>query len=127
MFAIHNAPPPATITTSAATLRQRWSFTRGERIVLAIVLAAILIFGFVLERRTALRNQPMTDLGVFACAAWSVATDANLYTVSDWHGWHYHYPPLMAILMRPFAHQLPEPYPELIPDRKSTRLNSSHA
>lgn len=121
---MHEASPPATFTASVATPRQRWRFTHGERIVLAIVLAAILIFGVVLERRTALRNQPMTDLGVFACAAWSVATDANLYAISDWHGWHYHYPPLMAILMRPFAHPLPEPYLELPPGVARTTANT---
>ncbi len=92
--------------------------------MLAVVLAALVIFGFVLERRTALRNQPMTDLGVFACAAGAVASDANLYAISDWHGWHYHYPPLMAILMRPFAHPLPEPLPEISPGAARTAANT---
>ncbi|MEI7436885.1 MAG: glycosyltransferase family 87 protein [bacterium] len=112
---MHDTSPPVSSMTSAVRLRDSWRFTSGERLLLAIMLLAILVFGGVLERRTALRNQPMTDLGVFACAARAVATGVNLYSVGDWHGWHYHYPPLMAILMRPFAHPLPEPCPELPP------------
>ena len=124
MLAMHDAPSPATFTASAAAPLRSWRLKRGERIVLAVVLAALVVFGFVHERRTALRNQPMTDLGVFACAAWAVASDANLYAISDWHGWHYHYPPLMAILMRPFAHPLPEPFPELSPGVARTAANT---
>ena len=74
---------------------------------MAIGLVVILAFGANLEQRTALRRRPMTDLGVFACAAWAVQNGEDLYTISDWHGWHYHYPPTFAILFWPFAHPLP--------------------
>ena len=90
-----------------------WRFTRRERAGLAVALCALLAFGTVLEFRTALRRAPMTDLGVFACAAGAVRNGDNLYNVSDWHGWHYQYPPTLAILFTPLAH--PKPAPHTLP------------
>jgi alpha-1,2-mannosyltransferase len=102
----------------------RWRFTRGERIALAVALFFVLLFGANLERRTALRRVPMTDLGVFSCAAWAVWSGGNLYTISDWHGWHYQYPPTMAILFTPLAHPLPTPLPALAPGEQRTPTNT---
>jgi hypothetical protein len=67
---------------------------------------------------------PMTDLGVFACAAGAVWSGDNLYTIRDWHGWHYHYPPTTAILFTPLAHPLPAPLPTLAPGEQRTRTNT---
>ncbi len=91
------------------TPKARWQFGRGERRGLVLAAVVILAFGALLEKRTALRRVPMTDLGVFACAASAVKTGADFYAITDWHGWHYHYPPFLAILFRPLAHPIPEP------------------
>ena len=110
----HTVPmKPVTQPLSHRPPSNSWRFHRSERIGLALGLVVVLAFGAQHERRTALRSRPMTDLGVFACAAWAVRSGDNPYTVSDWNGWHYHYPPLTAILMAPLAHPLPDPAPTL--------------
>src|SRR5262245_12549958 len=45
----------------------------------------------------------MTDLGVYLRAAWAVRAGENVYDVTDDNHWHYHYPPLFAILLTPMA------------------------
>jgi hypothetical protein len=84
-----------------------WRFRRIERVWLTVGLLALLLFGANVEQRTALRRTPMTDLGVFACAAGAVESGDNLYTITDWHGWHYQYPPALAILFTPLALPVP--------------------
>ena len=84
-----------------------WRFSRSERLFLGGLLTALLVFGAIIERRTALRTQPMTDFGVFACAAWAAHHGGNLYDATDWHGWHYQYPPMLAILLVPFQQPVP--------------------
>ena len=37
------------------------------------------------------------------CTAWAVRTGSNLYEIADENGFHYIYPPLLAILLTPFA------------------------
>jgi hypothetical protein len=101
-----------------------WTFSRGERIGLVIGLIVVLAFGANLEQRTALRRSPMTDLGVFSCASWGVWHGENVYAVSDWHGWHYHYPPTLAILFWPLAHPLPAVLPVLAPGEARTAANT---
>src|SRR5262249_12914989 len=44
-----------------------------------------------------------TDLGVFLRAAWAVRSGADLYGITDDKGLPYNYPPLLAILLTPFA------------------------
>ena len=89
-----------------------------------MALGVILAFGANLELRTALRRTPMTDLGVFACAAGAVRSGENLYTITDWHGWHYHYPPTLAILFTPLAHPVPTGPPLLAPGVPRTKFNT---
>ena len=45
----------------------------------------------------------MGDLDCFLRAAWAVRSGADLYTVTDDNGFHYNYPPLLAILATPLA------------------------
>jgi hypothetical protein len=45
----------------------------------------------------------MGDVGVFLRAGWAARTGESLYDVTCDNGWHYHYPPLFAILMMPLA------------------------
>jgi hypothetical protein len=101
-----------------------WRFSRGERLWLAAGLFALLAFGANVEQRTALRRTPMTDLGVFACAAGAVCSGENLYTATDWHGWHYQYPPALAILFIPLAHPVPAGPPILAAGMARTESNT---
>jgi hypothetical protein len=64
-------------------------------------------FGANVEQRTALRRAPMTDLGVYACAAGAVCSGENFYTTAEWHGWHYNCLPTLAILFTPLAQPVP--------------------
>lgn len=80
-----------------------WRLRGGEWIVAILMLLAVVAFGWVIEIRTALRREPQTDLGVFCAAADAIKNGRNPYEVTDWHGWHYHYPPFLAIVMRPLA------------------------
>jgi len=84
-----------------------WRLRRREISILAFFFLILLGFGYNLERRTALRRVPMTDLGVYVCGAGAVRDGQDLYRIMDWHGWHYNYPPAMAILLRPLAHPVP--------------------
>src|SRR5580693_9484107 len=94
------------MNTTPASIRG-WRFSRKEWIGLALGLFALLAFGANVEQRTALRRTPMTDLGVFACAAGAVRSGQNIYAVTDWHGWHYQYPPALAIVFTPLAQRVP--------------------
>src|SRR5258706_7903383 len=112
--------------TMTATCRSptRWQFRPRERLWLLGFLLLFLIYGAILEHRTALRRVPMTDLGVFSCAAWAVHHGENLYAITDWHGWHYQYPPALAILFLPFEHPLPAGLPKLGPGQVRTEANT---
>jgi alpha-1,2-mannosyltransferase len=101
-----------------------WRLSQTEGRWMLLALTAVLAFGANLEKRTALRREPMTDLGVFACAASAVRSGANLYTTCDWHGWHYHYPPTLAILFAPLAHPVPTPPAPLQAGERRTDVNT---
>jgi Glycosyltransferase family 87 len=101
-----------------------WQFSRCEGRWLLAGALGLVIFGAILEKRTALRHQPMTDLGCFACASWAVWHGGDLYSATDWHGWHCQYPPGLAILFGPLAHPLPEPLPSLAPGERRTNANT---
>ncbi|MDQ6940439.1 MAG: hypothetical protein M3119_09825, partial [Verrucomicrobiota bacterium] len=102
----------------------RWHFNRHEKIALAIGLALVLTFGAYVERKTALRRRPNTDLSVFTRAAWAVRHGENLYNVTESHGWHYGYPPAIAILFTPLAIAPPKSLPPLGPGEKRTEANT---
>ena len=102
----------------------RWHFSRRERVWFCVVLFALLGFGINVEQRTALRRTPMTDLGVFSCAAGAVLSGENIYSVTDWHGWHYQYPPALAILFTPLAQPVPIAPSVLPPGAVRTELNT---
>src|SRR5207249_4470893 len=55
---------------------------------------------------------------------WAIWSGDNLFNITDWHGWHYQYPPAMAILFAPFENPLPEPLPVLGPGERRTELNT---
>src|SRR5205823_2971111 len=88
---------PMNDSTSAAGL------SRLERGVLAALLALVVVFGVLVEIRTAFLKRRMGDLGCYLRAAWAVRTGNDLYDVTDDNTWHYNSPPLLAILMAPLA------------------------
>ncbi len=74
-----------------------------ERGLVVLLLLVTVAFGVVVEYRTAFLKRRMGDLGCYLRAAWAVRTGADLYAVMDDNGWHYNYPPLLAILAAPLA------------------------
>ncbi len=78
--------------------------TRWERRGLWLLVPVIVLFGVFVEVRSAYLKRRMGDLGVFLRAAWAAREgEEQLYAVTCDNGWHYHYPPLLAILMAPLA------------------------
>ena len=74
---------------------------RGRAVLVALVLAVI-GFGALVVKRSAFSDKPRTDAVVFFRAAWAIRAGEDIYQVTaNW--WHYHYPPLFAILMTPLA------------------------
>ena len=100
-----------------------WRLNHLEVSILSFTFLLLLGFGYNLERRTALRRVPMTDLGVYVCGAGAIRDGQNLYQIVDWRDWHYNYPPTMAILLRPLAHPVPVP-PPLPPGTPRTADNT---
>jgi hypothetical protein len=76
--------------------------SKWERRGLVLLVVVLVLFGVVVDFRSAFLKRHMGDLGVYLRAAWAVRTGADPYTVTD-NDWHYSYPPLLAILMVPLA------------------------
>lgn len=74
-----------------------------ERLGLIGLLVVLIALGAFVEWRSARERHKRTDLGVYLRAAWAVRSGQNIYTITDNNGWHYHYPPLLAILLTPMA------------------------
>src|SRR5207245_35335 len=70
---------------------------------LILGIAAAVLFGILVEMRSAYLQRRMGDLGVFVRTAWAVRSGQDIYSVTDHNGYHYHYPPLFAILLVPLA------------------------
>jgi hypothetical protein len=99
----------------ARTPTGRAGLSRGDRWALAVLAAAFVLFGAVVEVRSAFLHRRMGDLEVFLRAAWAVRAGADLYTVTDSKGFHYHYPPAFAILLAPLAEPPPGQGGPLVP------------
>jgi hypothetical protein len=81
---------------------------RWERGFLAAFFAGWVVFGVLVEIKSACLSRRYGDLGVFLRAAWAVHAGISPYDVTDSNGWHYHYPPLFAILLEPLRDPPPE-------------------
>ncbi len=68
-----------------------------------LLAAALVAFSVLAVVRGAFLRRPMTDVQVYFRAAWAARTGGDIYTVTDENHWHYHYPPLLAILTAPLA------------------------
>jgi hypothetical protein len=89
-----------------------------EKGALLAFLGVVVAFGWLVELRSAFLQRRMGDLVVFVRTAWAVRTGRDIYTITDHNGYHYHYPPLFAILLVPLAdppgwadHSAMVPYP----------------
>src|SRR5437879_4699259 len=75
-----------------------------ERWSLWLWLPAIIVFGVLVEIRSAYLSRRMGDLGCFLRAAWAVRQGGqDLYNVRSDTLWSYNYPPLLAIVLVPLA------------------------
>jgi hypothetical protein len=97
---------PSTASTpspfSAPAPRPPW-LTAWEKRALLAFLGLVVAFGLLVELRSAFMERRMGDLVVFLRTAWAVRTGRDIYTITDHNGFHYHYPPLFAILLVPLA------------------------
>lgn len=80
---------------------------RWERAWLALFGLLVVGFGVFTEIRSAFQSSRKTDVGVYLRAAWAVRTGADVFAVTDNNGWHYCYPPALAIALVPLADPLP--------------------
>jgi len=90
--------PASALSASAPRPLGKWG-----RAGIAALLILVVLFGAVTVHRSAFLDHRHTDADVYFRAAWALRAGENLYQVSDTNGWHYHYPPLLAILLAPFA------------------------
>jgi alpha-1,2-mannosyltransferase len=76
---------------------------RGEQFALLALFAAFVVFAGLVEFRSAFQHTRKGDLNVFLRAGWAIRAGVDPYAVTDDNGFHYHYPPLLAILAAPLA------------------------
>ena len=92
--------------TAERTLTDAPMRTVQRRTVIALVIAAV-VLGVVVEVRSAFLKRRMTDVVCYLRGAWAVRAGENLYAVTETSGWHYNYPPFLAILLWPLAEPAP--------------------
>jgi hypothetical protein len=86
---------------SEATLLKRPG--RVEQVLIGLFFAGWLAFGIQVEIKSAFLSRRYGDLGVYLRASWAIRAGLSPYDVVDSNGWHYHYPPLFAMLLTPLA------------------------
>jgi hypothetical protein len=74
----------------------------GHVIILALAGVFLVFFSVTLER-AAFNHTRSGDLDVYLRAAWAAREGKSIYQITDQHGWHYLYPPLLATLLIPLA------------------------
>ncbi len=78
--------------------------TRLERWGIYLLLVVVLLWGCLVEQRSAFLDRRMGDGGVYLQAGYAaLCGGGNLYTITDDNGWHYIYPPFFALLLTPLA------------------------
>ena len=60
-------------------------------------------YGCLVEIKGALDQNRHTDVGTYFSAAWAIRIGSDPYSATDLNGWHYTYPPLLAVLISPLA------------------------
>lgn len=94
-----------------------------ERAGIVALLAGAVVLGITTVKRTAYSVQKRGDFAVYARAAWAVRTGGDIREVQSRQGWHYVYPPTLAVLMVPLA----SPPPPAQPDAWTLPLGASVA
>jgi hypothetical protein len=79
----------------------------ADRVAVAFAGLLALTYLPLVVYRGAYLPEVRGDAQVFFRAAWAMWTGSPLYQVTDDHGWHYLYPPVLAVLMAPFANAPP--------------------
>lgn len=79
------------------------SLALWERCAIIALLLTFIVFGGIVVKRSSLRWKPKGDFGVYARAAWAVRAGDDLREATCDHGWHYTYPPTLAVLLMPLA------------------------
>ena len=74
-----------------------------RKVALFCLAIFAIAFGINVELRGALLHERHTDAGAYFTAAWSIRTGSDPYDARDRNGWHYTYPPLLAVLLAPLA------------------------
>lgn len=77
--------------------------SRLEWASLAFLVVLVIVFGGLVELRSAFLSRRMGDLTCYLRPAWGALAGENIYNLDDGNGWHYNYPPLYAILLIPLA------------------------
>ncbi len=80
---------------------------KNAQAALWVLGALVLVFGAIVEMRSAFLHRRMTDADDFFRAAWAIRTGSDIYEITDTNGWHYNYPPLFALLLTPLANPPP--------------------
>jgi hypothetical protein len=75
----------------------------NQKWLVAGITFTIVALGVMVEIRSAFLSRRMTDFGDYQRAAWAIRVGADPYSVTCDNGWHYNYPPLLAVLMAPFS------------------------
>jgi alpha-1,2-mannosyltransferase len=74
-----------------------------EVAAIAIFFGLAALFGVWVEIHSAFQPVRHTDLADFLRAGWAVRSGNDPYRVTEEHGWHYNFPPLLAIVLTPLA------------------------
>src|SRR5579884_1198075 len=103
---MHRVPPGEVLDImdgSPATDSRQAPLRRTEGYALLGFFFVLVLFGALVEVRSAFQRTRKGDLNVFLRAGWAVRAGADLYAVTDDNGFHYHYPPLLALVAAPLA------------------------
>src|SRR5262249_26390921 len=96
-------PDPSSHTYHEPRTTNHEPLTRWHRLGLVALAGLVVAFGYLVVRRAAFQDRPMTDLQVYLRAAWAVRNGADPNTISDDNNWHYHSRLLLPLAMAPLA------------------------
>ncbi len=97
-----NDPAVAVANGPAQPPQSAPGLSRGHKVGLWIFLGVVILFGVITELRSDFMRNKHTDLGVYLRGSYAIRAGTDLYKAT-FRTWHYNYPPLLAILLTPFA------------------------
>lgn len=93
----------AAVASSTNSSENDSRLSRLEKAGIVALFASFVVFAGMVQLRSAFLPRRMGDWNVFTRAAWAVRCGDDIYAATDDNGFHYHYPPLFAILLTPLA------------------------